>query len=59
MVNGNETGTAGVAVLRHTPISEIANLVSVVYLTQTAFLICVRFELLKGVTHSLTELSPS
>lgn len=47
MVNGNETGTA---VLRHTPISEIANLALLVCLTQTVCLICVIFKLLKGVT---------
>jgi hypothetical protein len=47
MANGNKTGTA---VLRQTPISEIANLALLIYPTQTACLIYVRFELLKGVT---------
>lgn len=47
MVKGNKTGTA---VLRRTPISETTNLALLVCLTQTACLICVRFELVKWVT---------
>jgi hypothetical protein len=47
MVKGNESGTA---VMRQTPISEVATLALLLCLTQTACLICVRYELLKGVT---------